>query len=61
VNNPAGIFVDSNGNVYVDNGSSGKVTMWTPNATNSIDVMNVWEFLSIPTILSTAVLITDIQ
>ena len=39
VTNPAGIFVKSNGNVYIDSGG-GTVTMWAPNSTSGIDVMN---------------------
>jgi len=42
LNSPCGIFVTSNGDVYVDNGASnGQVDMWTSNATNSIAVMSV--------------------
>ncbi len=42
LNNPCGIFVTNNGDVYVDNGAShGQVDMWTSNATNSIAVMSV--------------------
>ncbi len=42
LSNPCGIFVTYNGDIYVDNGqSNGQVDMWTSNATNSINVMNV--------------------
>ncbi len=42
LNNPCGIFVTNNGDVYVDNGASnGQVDMWTSNATNSVAVMSV--------------------
>jgi hypothetical protein len=42
LNSPFGIFVTSNGDVYVDNcDNNGRVDMWTLNATNSVTVMNV--------------------
>jgi hypothetical protein len=42
LNNPSGIFVTNNGDVYVDNWAyNGQVDMWTSNATNSVVVMNV--------------------
>ncbi len=41
-NSPYGIFVTSNGDVYVDNGAySGQIDMCTSNTTNSIVVLTV--------------------
>lgn len=41
LNNPYGLFVARNGDIYVDNGNNGSVVKWTINTTNSIFVMNV--------------------
>ena len=39
---PRGMFVTSDGNIYVDNGNGlGRVERWAPNATNGVPVMNV--------------------
>ena len=42
LNNPGGIFVSTNGDIYVDNGDSNHVVVkWKVNDTNSTVVMNV--------------------
>jgi len=41
LNNPYGLFVTVNGDIYVDNGNNGQVVKWAGNTTNSIIVMNV--------------------
>jgi hypothetical protein len=42
LNDPYGLFVASNGDIYVDNGAvNNRVDKWTSNATSSIAVMNV--------------------
>jgi hypothetical protein len=42
LNNPFGVFVTSNGDIYVDNGATNhRVDKWAWNATSSVVVMNV--------------------
>ena len=41
LHNPAAIFVTRNGDIYVDSGDNRRVELWTINATEGINVMNV--------------------
>ncbi|CAF1194420.1 unnamed protein product [Adineta steineri] len=39
---PYSVFVAMNGDIYIDNGlQNGRVDKWTPNAINSVEVMNI--------------------
>jgi hypothetical protein len=41
LNNPYGLFVTIDGDIYVDNGNNGQVDKWAVNTVNSVWVMNV--------------------
>ena len=41
LNYPAGLFVTSDDDIYIDNGNNGRVEKWTLNATTGVTVMNI--------------------
>ena len=41
LSSPMSLFVTLNGDIYVDNGNTGRIDMWPLNATSSVPVLNV--------------------